>query len=729
MEDTEKVRRLKSMLSQVAPGDTIESVRPATIPTDGLESMAESVDEVSNTVDTAVSKLADNREDELTDSEVFALEAIVMPQNRPVVFVRDAGYDTLTDPWLGLNDAAVRNRIAPLLRSIGRVELPNASWVPYGGTGFIVGKDLLMTNRHVAQLFSQGLGEGQGKLRFRSGDAAIDFNRRVDSKAEDRTGWFNVISVEMIHPYWDMSLLRVDGLTDAFPALSLSILKPEDLVDRDVVAVGYPARDDRSNLDLQDRIFERTYNVKRLQPGKIRTREKIRSFESTVNAMTHDSSTLGGNSGSAIIDIQTGQVVGLHFAGIYLKANYAVPTYELARDSHVAKRNLNFNGSVAATNEWDSAWQRVSGTEGVAPVTTSPGPNVQSPTTTPVTGSTNAAQWTIPLQVSISIGQPVRAGAAGSESVAIAPVEAPQMAIPIIFGGLENRKGYNPSFLELDDDEEVPLPRLTDLGRTVAAKLDDGSAELRYHKFSVVIHKGRRLALYTAANVDWRASMRAPDGHKPSRKELTGLTDNQQEQWTTDWRIPEEHQLPDIFYTKDGGAFDKGHLVRRDDVCWGKTFKDIQKANGDTFHTTNCSPQTSAFNQSARGDDNWGDLENLVQKETKAEKAILFSGPVFDEDDPLFEGRGDDGKITIRVPRRFWKIVVVKGSGGPEAYGFVLEQDLSALEFAVPAQWRQYMRSVEEIEGMLNGLAELPWLKPFDRSGSPESVRIAAQLQ
>ena len=46
--------------------------------------------------------------------------------------------------------------------------------------------------------------------------------------------------------------------------------------------------------------------------------------------MTHDASTLGGNSGSAVIDIDSGDIVALHFAGEYLKANYAVPMYELA---------------------------------------------------------------------------------------------------------------------------------------------------------------------------------------------------------------------------------------------------------------------------------------------------------------------------------------------------------------------------------------------------------------
>ena len=51
--------------------------------------------------------------------------------------------------------------------------------------------------------------------------------------------------------------------------------------------------------------------------------------------MTHDCSTLGGNSGSAVIDVNSGDVVALHFAGEYLKQNYAVPMADLAEDSEV----------------------------------------------------------------------------------------------------------------------------------------------------------------------------------------------------------------------------------------------------------------------------------------------------------------------------------------------------------------------------------------------------------
>ena len=62
------------------------------------------------------------------------------------------------------------------------------------------------------------------------------------------------------------------------------------------------------------------------------------------------------------------EVVALHFAGEYLKANYAVPTFELARDLRVSKLNLNFDGSVAATTDFDAAWRFADGGESISSV-------------------------------------------------------------------------------------------------------------------------------------------------------------------------------------------------------------------------------------------------------------------------------------------------------------------------------------------------------------------------
>ena len=49
--------------------------------------------------------------------------------------------------------------------------------------------------------------------------------------------------------------------------------------------------------------------------------------------ITHDCSTLGGNSGSVLLDLQTGEAVGLHFAGLYLQDNFAVPAVMSATGS------------------------------------------------------------------------------------------------------------------------------------------------------------------------------------------------------------------------------------------------------------------------------------------------------------------------------------------------------------------------------------------------------------
>lgn len=244
------------------------------------------------------------------------------------------------------------------------------------------------------------------------------------------------------------------------------------------------------------------------------------------------------------------------------------------------------------------------------------------------------------------------------------------------------------------------------------------------------MHRTRRLAIFTASNVDWRREMRTIDGRTPTRLELTGLADATPEEWVTDPRIAGTAQLSDAFFTRDGSAFDKGHLVRRDDVCWGASFEEMQKSNGDTYHVTNCSPQRASFNRASQGGDNWGDLENLVRSETRSEKAIVFSGPVLADLDRTFAGRDAAGEVLVQIPSQYWKIIVVNTGGTPQVFGFVLEQDLSdvALEMTVPVAWRKHLRPVADIEGLLNGLATLPWLRRHDSSGHDAALRIAAEL-
>lgn len=733
----ERSRRVREMVKSIGAEAGIESLIREPMPSfsGGLESMPYSDDAELEASHRAVEKVAMERDD-LGDEELFALEAIVLPRERPVVFIQNGTYGTLPAPWTHYAQTDIRQQLTKAIPMIGRIELPDSPWIPYGGTGFVVGKNLLMTNRHVAELFAEGL--GRQNLVFRAGQsAAVNFRRERGEDDSDNRLTLRVRQIVMIHPFWDMALLNVDGLPANAAPLRLSVTPPEALDGRDIAVIGYPARDDRNDLQLQDRIFERTYNVKRLHPGKIKPREAINSFGNRVSAVTHDSSTLGGNSGSAVVDARCGEVLGLHFAGIYLRANYAVPTYELARDPRVVDAGVNFVGRVQSTADWDSAWRTVEAPASSRPAAgrpaadSAPAPTITTPAVTSAVRDQSVV-LTLPLQIKIgiSLGTGEAATTVGATVAATPTAGVEALRPPVVFGELETRTGYAPEFLELEDDE-IALPSLTATGLRAVAKLEDDSYELKYHKFSVVMHKKRRLALFTAANVDWRKASHEIDGRKPSRRELTGLGDNDFEQWVTDERLPDAWQLPDLFYTKDGGAFDKGHLVRRDDVCWGTTFEDIQMSNGDTYHTTNCSPQVASFNQSARGTDNWGDLENLVQQETKAERAVIFSGPVLDAGDPVFVGRDRRGEVRIQIPRKFWKIIVVSGTTGPQAYGFTLEQDLTAVttEFVVPERWKRFLKPIREIERLLFRLAKLTQLKPYDQYDVVQGQEFARSIR
>ena len=87
-----------------------------------------------------------------------------------------------------------------------------------------------------------------------------------------------------------------------------------------MAVVGYPARAPAHIIPDQawmDRIYGGTYDVKRIAPGLL--------GEASRGWATHDCTTLGGNSGSVVLDMKTGRAVALHFAGLYMVENYAVP--------------------------------------------------------------------------------------------------------------------------------------------------------------------------------------------------------------------------------------------------------------------------------------------------------------------------------------------------------------------------------------------------------------------
>ena len=94
----------------------------------------------------------------LSPAERFHLEAIIIPEKRPAIDIVGGDYSTRHQDWLHLNDEPIRARLRGAFASIGRIELPGHPDRPYGGTGFVVGDGLLMTNRHVAEISPRGWG-------------------------------------------------------------------------------------------------------------------------------------------------------------------------------------------------------------------------------------------------------------------------------------------------------------------------------------------------------------------------------------------------------------------------------------------------------------------------------------------------------------------------------------------------------------------------------------------
>jgi endonuclease G, mitochondrial len=211
-----------------------------------------------------------------------------------------------------------------------------------------------------------------------------------------------------------------------------------------------------------------------------------------------------------------------------------------------------------------------------------------------------------------------------------------------------NRKGYDADFIKttnfkikLEDllknhIEELP-PLKVSTGKTPDL--------LRYHHFSIAMHRERKMPLLTAVNIDGTQT-----------KDLNRETDS----WSFDPRLDKKYQTEKEIYAKND--LDLGHLVRRLDPVWGENYLE---ANNDTFHLTVCAPQHKKLNRVT-----WLGLEDFILKNTDNEdlKVSVFSGPVFSEKDIDYRG--------IKVPLQFWKMAaLVKNDGTPSVSAYLLSHE------------------------------------------------------
>ena len=284
----------------------------------------------------AMEKIERGRDDQLSQREQQGLEAIILLAGRPAILIQEGDFMDPPAIWTALKD--VRTQIKSVIQRVGRIEVannPNLDWL---GTGFLAGPATVLTNRHVAVEFAMTTARTPGTWTFRPPMTAnIDFKEEFGGTSPLE---FAITDIIGIHDTLDLAALRVApmsnqiALPDPIPVVATS---PASLVGRKVYVVGYPAWDGRRNdPEPMRRIFSEIYNVKRLQPGEIAS-EAVAGLE-----IFHDCSTLGGNSGSPVIDLETHQVLGLHFGGRYMQKNHAIPLWAIRTDPLIQRAGLNY---------------------------------------------------------------------------------------------------------------------------------------------------------------------------------------------------------------------------------------------------------------------------------------------------------------------------------------------------------------------------------------------------
>jgi endonuclease G len=563
-------------------------------------------------------------------------------------------------------------------RSVGMIRISPGPGDPGGfATGFMIAPNLLLTNWHVF------------KTAETASRARVEFAFEADASGNERTPtWFS------FRPQFFINNKDLDYCVVAVDPGSQQ--GPETLE-----SFGWL----RLNPQLGKTDYGQFLSIIQHPGGQSKQaairENKLLPFDDADNFLTYQSDTFRGSSGSpAFNDLWA--VVALHHSGKPLKdaqghyvghdgqpitdhkpqeneikwiANEGVRTSKIVADFRARAPHgpeldtleATFNGDLAAK----VASIEIDLGQNTAPEK-APVQTAVQPANLPERGFTVTLPLNVSLRVESISERPAAALAQQAPSSAPQP-SAPRPAEPaeIEFEKLNfdtdysDRSGYDEDFL--GRDRRAAMPEI-DSGNAdqVAPSRRRGSKILHYHHFSVMIHAKRKMPVLSAGNVDYSKGRRGTKDRKAFGKD----------EWRTDSRMEEKYQLPRGFYDR-WKKLDYGHLVRRDDNCWGASASEIEFANADTFHLTNCTPQHEAFNRDKFGFHGlWGRLENHISTQATGDRALarlcIFAGPIFSTRDLKLE---DEELGNVYVPLAFWKVVVAPTSRGSiRAFGFITSQ-------------------------------------------------------
>ncbi|AZO73498.1 S8 family serine peptidase [Mesorhizobium sp. M1D.F.Ca.ET.043.01.1.1] len=301
--------------------------------------------DVINKTEDIVRTLVTGGEASLPIEGRIIVEALIRLKGRPAFKVNGGAISKSqveTTDWAAALFAA-EPFLPALCATVGRIDL-NGDHV---GTGFVSGHGLVTTNRHVAEAIADLVRSSDGVDRwFLRDNVSINFDDRGRGN-EKRFKVREIVAAGSAHigesvdfANLDMAILDVEteNATGKLPKAVGLIKDPDEAtLSQDVAVVGYPARPDLAALDDPSGkesaetigrrlavIFGLDYGRKYFSPGIIdQPAGKIRG-DGRGWIITHDATTLAGSSGSSVLRFTDGlPILGLHFAGRVMTANYA----------------------------------------------------------------------------------------------------------------------------------------------------------------------------------------------------------------------------------------------------------------------------------------------------------------------------------------------------------------------------------------------------------------------
>jgi glutamyl endopeptidase len=281
----------------------------------------------------------------LDDDTVLALEAIISVTDRPSLPVRN-GVLVFPDPplppsiefWVAVLSAA-RDRVKPVAVATGVLLFDQGGGLSGSqGTVWRLGENFVVTNRHVAvpamrfDPMAKPDDPLMGLRLFPDRTLIVDFaHEHLTSPSR-----YVIEALVYIEPEEkpDLAVFSLKPWGGTAPPAGLPIADHGTTLipTSNVFVIGHPAVDNLNDGQAVTEIFGDLDGSKRLSPGKIMD-------GSNGGVLLHDCSTVGGSSGSPVVDVVGGRVIGLHYFGQSRQHNEAVLIPGLPSD-HFIYRTL-----------------------------------------------------------------------------------------------------------------------------------------------------------------------------------------------------------------------------------------------------------------------------------------------------------------------------------------------------------------------------------------------------